>query len=405
MLPWDNVQYDQEKKINYATGGENVQMKFLFAPDSFKGTISSAHAIDMLQELAGHHFPGVQTVGIPMGDGGEGTMEALVDVLDGKYQYVTVHDPFGREIEAKYAILTQESALIEMAQASGLPLLREEERDPLIASSFGTGELIMDALGRDVREIYLMIGGSATNDGGIGMASALGIRFLNSRGEAVAPNGSGMSEITEIDLSGLDPRVKDVRFTIMCDVKNPLLGPNGATYVYGAQKGATSQTQALLEAGMHNLIDIIEKKTNADIRNKPGSGAAGGLSITLLAFANAVLRSGIETVLDILSFDTLLNDVDLVITGEGRLDYQSAQGKVLDGIGTACRKRGIPACAIVGCFGDGAEQIYDCGIDVAISCTTRNLDSEEIEKNADDRFRTAADTLFRSLKIGMGIGN
>lgn len=379
-------------------------MKFLFAPDSFKGTISSAHAIEMLKESAQFHFPGVQTVGVSMGDGGEGTMEAIVEVLDGKYQHVMVHDPFGREIEAQYAILTNDRALIEMAQASGLPLLREDERNPMKASSYGTGELIVDALNRGVRQIYLMIGGSATNDGGTGMAAALGIRFLNHMGETVCPCGSAMGEIADIDISNMDQRIKDTRFTIMCDVKNPLLGPNGATYVYGAQKGATPHMQSSLESGMHNLIEIIERKAMMDIRNKPGAGAAGGLSITLLAFADAVLRSGIETVLDILSFDSLLDGVDLVITGEGRLDYQSAQGKVLDGIGNACKKRGIPACAIVGCFGDGAEQIYDHGIDVAISCTTRSMSSEEIEKNADDRFRMAADTLFRSLKIGMSIG-
>lgn len=385
------------------TGGENKQMKFLFAPDSFKGTISSAHAIEMLQTVAHKYFPDAQTVGVPIGDGGEGTMEALTDVLHGKYRFVTVHDPLGREIIAKYAILTDHIAIIEMAQASGLPLLREEERNPLLASSFGTGEMIMDALNQGAREIYLMIGGSATNDGGMGMASALGFRFLNLQGETVEAKGAAMEEVAEIDLSQLNPQLLDAKITVMCDVNNPLLGPDGATYVYGAQKGATPEMQAQLECGMSNLIDVIEKKAGMEIRHKPGAGAAGGLSITLMAFAGAVLRSGIETVLDILSFDKLLEGVDLVVTGEGRLDYQSAHGKVLDGIGNACKKKGIPACAIAGCFGEGAEQIYHCGIDVAISCTTGKIEDGDLIKNADARFRTAAETLFRSLKIGIGI--
>lgn len=378
-------------------------MKFLFAPDSFKGTISSAHAIEMLQAAANKYFPTAETVGVQMGDGGEGTMEALIHVLQGEYQSVTVHDPLGREITAKYATVGNRIAIIEMAQASGLPLLRTEELNPLHASSFGTGELICDALNRGIREIYLMIGGSATNDGGIGMAAAMGIRFLDSSGAPVRCSGSGLSKVADIDLSDLRPGVREARFTIMCDVTNPLLGTNGATYVYGQQKGATPQMQKTLEDGMMNFIDVIERKTSKEIRNMPGAGAAGGISVPLLAFADAKLRSGIDTVLDMISFDKMLEDVDLVITGEGRLDFQSAQGKVLYGIGTACKKRGIPACAIAGCFGEGAERIYDCGIDVAISCTTRNLSPEEMTQDADARFMAAAETLFRAIKIGIGM--
>ena len=212
-----------------------------------------------------------------------------------------------------------------------------------------------------------------------------------------------MAHVASIDLSGLDPHLKDTRFTIMCDVKNPLLGPNGATYVYGMQKGATPEMQRELEAGLTNLVDVIEKKASSRIRDISGTGAAGGLSIPLIAFANAFIRSGIETVLDIIQFDRLLENVDLVVTGEGRLDYQSAQGKVLYGIGNACRKKNIPVCAIAGCFGDGADQIYDCGIDVAISCTTRIISSEELLANADTRFLAAAETLFRSLQTGIRI--
>lgn len=384
-------------------GGENVKMKILFAPDSFKGTISSAHAIEMLRTTALKFFPDAEIVGVPIGDGGEGTTEALVEVLHGKYRYVAVHDPLGREVTAKYAVINQDTAIIEMAQASGLPLLKDDERNPLLASSYGTGEMIRDALQLGIREIYLMLGGSATNDGGIGMACALGARFTDANGETVAPCGAGMAHVANIDLSGLDPHLKDARFTIMCDVKNPLLGPNGATYVYGMQKGATPEMQRELEAGLTNLVDVIEKKASSRIRDISGTGAAGGLSITLIAFANAFIRSGIETVLDIIQFDRLLENVDLVVTGEGRLDYQSAQGKVLYGIGNACRKKNIPVCAIAGCFGDGADQIYDCGIDVAISCTTRIISSEELLANADTRFLAAAETLFRSLQTGIRI--
>lgn len=395
--------HNKRRTFNNTIGGENAQMKFLFAPDSFKGTISSTCAIEMLQTVANKYFPDAVTVGVPIGDGGEGTTEALVKVLSGEYRHTDVTDPFGRKVTAQYAIINQRIAVIEMAQASGLPLLSPDEKNPLLASSFGTGEMINDALSLGVNEVYLMIGGSATNDGGIGMAMALGMKFTDADGQEVSPNGQGLSRVAAIDLSGMNPRIRDTKFTIMCDVTNPLLGPNGATYVYGQQKGATSEMQQELEIGMANFIDVIEQKANIDIRTLPGSGAAGGLAITLIAFAGAVLKSGIATVLDIIEFDKLLEGVDLVVTGEGRLDYQSAQGKVLYGIGNACKKKGIPVCAIAGCFGDGAEQIYDCGVDVAISCTTGTVSSEELLKNANARFMTAAETLFRALKIGIGI--
>lgn len=378
-------------------------MKVLFAPDSFKGSISSSRAIELLCIVTQKHFPGCEMRSVPIGDGGEGTTEALMKVLGGHEECVQVSDPLGRKIEARYAIVGGGEAIIEMAQASGLPLLALDEYDPLCTSTYGTGEMVCHALDRGCREIILMIGGSATNDGGLGAASALGIRFLDRDGRDVTNDGAGLEQVASIDASGMHPGLKEAHITIMCDVTNPLLGPNGATHVYGAQKGADEEMRERLEAGMASYICVVEETSGQALREIPGVGAAGGLAVPLMAFANVKLQSGIETVLGLLNFDKLLEGVDLVVTGEGRLDFQSAQGKALWGIGRACQKKGIPVCAIAGCFGDGAEDIYDCGVCAAVSCTSHFAAVGEEFQNAEERFMQAADSMYRMIKVGMGM--
>ena len=376
-------------------------MKILLVPDSFKGTISSERAIELLKQAVTTHFPESQAMGIPIGDGGEGTMKALITAKGGNYASCTVTGPLGEPVTAVYGILDDDTVVLETAQASGLPLIDSSRLDPVHATSFGSGELLREVLKKGYRNIYLTIGGSATNDGGVGAATALGIRFLKKNGEMVPPDASELSEIAEIDVSGLMPELKEAQIKIMCDVSNPLLGPTGATHIYGKQKGVTEELEGSIEKGMEHFADIVEQTCGFPIRNIPGSGAAGGFAVPLLAFAKCSLCSGIETVLQILDFDRLLEGVDLVISGEGRLDGQSSQGKVLDGIGEACKKKNIPVVALVGGIGDGASQIYDCGVRSAMSSVNNIMTAQEAFSRAEELFLDAADRMCRFIKVGM----
>lgn len=376
-------------------------MKILFAPDSFKGSLSSFQTIELLHTVTEKHFPGCQMVDLPMGDGGEGTVEALLHALGGHYGRCTVSGPLGDPVEARYGVLNDTTAILEMAQASGLPLLNGRTPDVLHASSLGTGQLLRHLLEQGYTTVYLLLGGSATNDGGLGAATALGIRFLDADGQCVSPDGAGLERVVSVDTSAMVPQLRQARLILMCDVKNPLLGPQGATWVYGRQKGATPAQQTRLEAGMENYCTVLEAACGRRLQDLPGSGAAGGLAVPLLAFSRVEICSGIETVLSLVGFDDLLADVDLVVTGEGRLDAQSTQGKVLSGIGRHCARRGVPAVAVVGCLGEGAEQIYDCGISAVVSCMGGAASLEDALARADELFMEAADRMYRMIKVGL----
>ena len=295
-------------------------MKMIFASDSFKGSLSSQQILTLLKQAAEQVFPGVKTSGVLMADGGEGTVDALVSQLGGTYETIVVHDPCFRLDEAGYGILPEGSAVIEMAAASGLPMVPADKRNPMETTSYGTGELIVHALSQGIRKIAIAIGGSATNDGGMGMLAALGVRFLDESGSLLRGCGGDLEKVASIDLSGLHPAVRETEFTVMCDVTNPLLGPEGATFTFSAQKGADAAMQQCLEAGMAHYAELAEKATGVPAREVPGAGAAGGLGFALMSFLGAKLQSGIETVLDLVHFDELLKDADLVVTGEGRMD-------------------------------------------------------------------------------------
>lgn len=376
-------------------------MNILFAPDSFKGSMSSLQVIHLLETAFQKHFPGSQMRGIPVGDGGEGTVDALVQALGGTYESCQVCGPLGAPVTASYGVIHGRIAVIEMAQASGLALLSPSELDPMCATSYGTGQLIRQALERGYQEIYLMLGGSATNDGGMGAAAALGFQFFDKSGNSLSPCGKNLSLVASIDASYVIKSLFSAKILLMCDVSNPLLGPNGATYVYGPQKGATAETLPILEAGMVNYAHIIEAASGRQLCHLPGSGAAGGLALPLLGFAQVTQQSGIETVLSLLDFDHLLEGVDLVITGEGCLDGQSVQGKVLAGIGSACRRKGVPAVAIVGSRGEGASKIHEFGILAHIACIDRVISQDTALQNAEESFLRAADQMFRLIKVGM----
>lgn len=375
-------------------------MKFLFASDSFKGTLSSEQIIGLLTKSAKKVFPGCETFGVPIADGGEGTADAVISVTKGKYETVSVRGPLGETAQASYGVFNEDSAIIEMAAASGLPMVAVEERNPLNTSTYGTGELIKDALDKGFKKLSVAIGGSATNDGGMGAMRALGVRFLDKDGNELSGAGKDLIAVADIDISGLHPAIKDAQITVMCDVNNPLTGPEGATYTFGKQKGGTPEILDELEAGMKNYAKVINNKLGMDVDKIPGAGAAGGLGAALCVFLNANLKSGIETVLDLMNFNDLLDGVSLVVTGEGRIDWQSAFGKVPSGIGMRCKAKNIPAVALVGGMGDGAEKIYEFGIDSIIPTINGAMDISEALERSEELYENAADRMFRMLKAG-----
>jgi len=279
----------------------------------------------------------------------------------------------GDRVQAKYGIIQDQIGIIEMAEASGLVLVEEERRNPSLTSTYGTGELILSALQRGYGKIYVGIGGSATNDGGVGMARALGYRFLDRDGNEIPEGGGGLDGLRRIDRSNVTPLLEDAQITVMCDVENPLYGPDGAAYVYGPQKGADPQMVQLLDRNLRHLADILKEDMDVDIGDVPGSGAAGGLGGGLMAFCGADLRPGIEMVLDILEFDGLLKDVDLVITGEGRIDGQSSKGKVPAGVAKRARKLNKPLVAMAGGVGEGTEILHTMGIDLILPIVDRPM--------------------------------
>lgn len=378
-------------------------MKFLFASDSFKGTLSSERIITLLTGSAKNVFPDCETIGIPVADGGEGTIDAVISVLNGSVREVNVHGPLMEAVASHYGEVGNRAAVIEMAAASGLPLVPPDKRDPRVTTTYGTGELIRAALDNGCRDITIAIGGSGTNDGGMGAMCALGIRFLDESGSELSGCGGNLARIVNIDISGLHPAVGEAKFTIMCDVSNPLTGTDGATYTFGPQKGGTPEILEELEAGMIHYAALIREKTGIDIDRIPGAGAAGGLGAAFCVFLHAEMKSGIETVLDLIHFDELLDGVDLVVTGEGRIDWQSAFGKVPSGIGRRCRQKGIPAIAIVGGMGDKADTIFDYGIDSIITTINGAMELDEALERAEELYAGAAERAFRMIKAGMEI--
>lgn len=378
-------------------------MKFLFASDSFKGTLSSERIAALLEKSAGDIFPGCETAGVPVADGGEGTIDAVISALKGTYRRLTVHGPLMEDEESYYGEFEGDSAIIEMAAASGLPMVPVEKRNPLNTTSYGTGELIKDALDRGYRKISIAIGGSATNDGGMGAMRALGVRFLDAQGNELEGRGRDLARVADLDISGIHPGVSRSRFTVMCDVTNPLTGPDGAAYTFGRQKGGTPEILDELECGMVRYAELLKEKLGVDVDKIPGAGAAGGLGAAFCVFLKADLKSGIDTVLDLVHFDQMLKGVDLVVTGEGRMDWQSAFGKVPSGIGRRCRERGIPVVAIVGGMGDKAETIFDYGVDSIMTTINGAMDIEEALSRAEELYAGAADRVFRMLKAGMNL--
>ena len=322
--------------------------KVVLAIDSFKGSLSSYEVAEAFSDGFGEISPHCEIRKVAIADGGEGTVEALVDTLGGEYIEIMVCDPLHRPIKVRYGIIERDTAIIEMAAASGLTLLSAEERNPLITSTYGTGEMIADALKRGCRNFLVGIGGSATTDGGTGMLRALGFRFLDGEGNALQGGGEILENIARIDDSCVCREVRESHFTVACDVTNPLYGENGAAYVYAPQKGADRDMVEQLDSGLRNFARVIEAFNGSQIGPLEGAGAAGGLGGGFKALLGAKLERGITMVLDAMHFDRIIEGCDLVITGEGRIDRQSVMGKAPSGVLAAAKAQGIPTIAIAG---------------------------------------------------------
>ena len=335
--------------------------KIVIASDSFKGSISSAEVAACGERAVHRLFPDCEVVQLPVADGGEGTVETLTAALGGQSVATVVHDPLGRLITAQYGLIAKEkTAIIEMATASGLPLLQPEERNPWLTSTYGTGELIRDALERGCRKFLIAIGGSATNDGGMGLLQALGFRFPDAEGQELPGCGSSLSRIAQIDTSGALTALTECQFTVACDVTNPFYGREGAAYVFAPQKGADAEMVEALDQGLRHFAQLIQTTQGIAIDQLPGAGAAGGLGGGLVAFLQARLRPGIEMVLDALQFDTQIAGADLIFTGEGKLDAQTCMGKTPFGVLRHAQQQGIPVVALGGAV-EASEALNRCG--------------------------------------------
>ncbi|OPL07442.1 MAG: hypothetical protein AVO33_05825 [delta proteobacterium ML8_F1] len=380
-------------------------MKIMVVPDSFKGTLS---AVEVSRHMtAGIHraAPDARVVAMPLADGGEGTLEAVHYALGGDFVSLEVTGPLGDRVACRYGLIEgKKRAVIEMAESSGLVLI-EDRKNPMKASTRGLGEMIRHALDLGVRDFYIGIGGSASNDGGIGMAGALGAVFTDAQGKDISLDGEGLGFLHRIDLSGLDPRIQASRFTVICDVDNPLYGENGAAYVYGPQKGATGEMVAVLDRNLRNFSQVIARDLETDVSALEGAGAAGGLGAGLVVFLKAELARGIDLVLELYHFKEQLRDVDLIITGEGRLDTQSLRGKVPLGVAGAAREFSIPVVAITGEIGEGTGEIYAQGITAVFSTNPKPQAYSEARREAGKNVEQTTENILRLFLEGRQQGD
>ncbi|MDD3719314.1 MAG: glycerate kinase [Actinomycetota bacterium] len=360
-------------------------MRILIAPDKFKGSLSSSEAAAAIGRGFSEGWPQAELASCPLADGGEGTMELLVASTGGKTLECEVTGPLGERRLAPLGILGDGmTAVVEMALASGLVLVPPDKRDPRYTTTAGTGDLIRRALDEGLRRIIVGIGGSATNDGGAGMAAALGVRFLDESGEELPPGAIYLNNLESIDMSGLDPRIRETAMVVASDVTNPLLGAEGATRVYGPQKGASEYDVELLERGLERLAEVVSSRAAQGIEGRPGAGAAGGLGFGLMAFLGALMRPGVDVVMAAVGFEKKLVGCDLVITGEGRLDAQTSYGKTVTGVARSARRHGIPVLALAGEVSEGAGKLHEMGITSLLGIARGPMGLEESMRLADE---------------------
>lgn len=393
-------------------------MRILLAPQALKGSLTAAETARAMAEgvrtatqSPAHHppdgvwRPDVQLVELPIADGGEGTVEAMVAATGGTIIPVTVTGPLGEPVAAFFGILgeagsAERTAVIEMAVASGLPLVPPERRDPRITTTWGTGELIRYALDLGCRRLLIGIGGSATNDGGVGLAQALGAHLLDAQGQELPSGGAALARLARIVGETLDPRLRDTMVQVACDVDNPLCGPNGAAAIYGPQKGATPTMVRELDEALHHYATIVQRDLGVDVLDLPGAGAAGGLGAGLVAFLHAQLLPGSRMVLDALHFDTHLASADLVMTAEGHLDTQTLRGKSVEAVASAAKERGVPVIVVVGGVGSDEHALYELGITAIVPLPTSPMTLAEAMTQASPLVSRAAERALRLVRIG-----
>ncbi|HGE6106677.1 TPA: glycerate kinase [Vibrio cholerae] len=371
-------------------------MKVVIAPDSFKESLTAKQVCDAIQAGLARVWHDAKFVAIPVADGGEGTVQSLVDATQGRLVEVKVMGPQGKRVEAFYGMLgDNQTAVIEMAAASGLHHVPLAQRDPKLTTSFGTGELIRHALDQGVTKLIIGLGGSATNDGGVGMLAALGARFTNADGDPIQLTGGGLRELTHIDLQDFDPRLQNCDILVACDVNNPLCGDKGASAVFGPQKGATPEDVQLLDGALRQFGLLTEKVTGKMVLESAGAGAAGGMGAALLAYTQAILRPGIEIVLETVQLAHQVSDADLVITGEGRIDSQTVHGKTPMGVAKVAKRFDVPVLALCGCTGDNYQAVYQCGIDAVFVAVPRAMSLEDALKESDFNLADLAENVAR----------
>jgi glycerate 2-kinase len=372
-------------------------MKILIAPDKFKGSLEATEVCRAVEEGVKLAFPFATTLSVPLADGGEGTTRILTEYSDGKFISVITQDALGRPVEAKYGISGDgETAFIEMAAASGLLLLSREEYNPMLTSTFGTGELILHALECGVKKIILGIGGSATTDGGTGMAGALGYRFYDEYRDELQPVGGSLDKIVSIDLGDVNPLLKTAEIVVACDVTAPLYGTSGAAYVYGPQKGADQEMVRQLDDGLRNLSKVATGIFGKDISQIPGTGAAGGLGAGAIWFLNATLQEGTAIVMQQTGIEKEIENADLIITGEGKVDEQTLQGKVIKGLADLCKRYNAPLAVICGTLSISAEEIQEAGITYAVSVLNKPSTLEQAQA---DTFANIKDATFNLVRL------
>ncbi len=379
-------------------------MNILIAPDSFKESLSATEVCQFIESGIKKTLFNTNITSIPLSDGGEGFVQSIIDATNGCLIKVKAHDPLMRSIDAEYGILgDKETAIIEMSKVSGLELLSSKEKNPWITTTYGTGELIRDALNKDCKKLIIGIGGSATNDGGAGMIEALGGKLLTPNGKQINKGGGGLQQLATIDLSDLDNRLSECQVIIACDVTNPLLGKNGASFVFARQKGANSEMIKLLEENLSHYANIIQQEIGKDISDVPGTGAAGGLGAGLMAFLNAELKPGFDIIRDILNLDNYIKQADLIFTAEGKVDFQTQFGKTPFGVAQVAKKFDKPVICLAGSIGEGAEVLYNKGISSIFSIINKPMLLDEAIANASLLLEETAERVMRLYLINKNL--
>ncbi|GAB6928921.1 glycerate kinase [Paenibacillus sp. JCM 10914] len=376
------------------------QPTFLLAPDSFKESMTAKEVCIAMEAGLRKAFPEANYVHVPMADGGEGTVQSLVDATSGQLVEKEVIGPLGQVVTAKYGMMGDGvTAAIEMASASGIHLVTKETKNPLVTTTYGTGQLIKECLDQGIKKIIIGIGGSATNDGGAGMAEALGAKFLDAKGSALPRGGGSLGRLASIDISGLDPRLADVQIIVACDVTNPLCGETGASHVFGPQKGATPEMVLALDANLENYADVVKEQLGKDIRDIPGAGAAGGLGAGLLIFTQATLQRGIDIVIEYTGLRNKLADADYCFTGEGGMDFQTKFGKTPYGVAKAAKLESKKVIALAGYIGEGAEVLHEEGIDAIFGIVPGAAAIEQLLADGPTNVARTCENIGRLLKL------